>query len=107
MDLFYSCLRETVSNFSKTSFRNTIKVPNDLDPDQGKHYVGTDLGSKCLQRLRADAKSRHKQEKGLNKLFFVVFFTRYSFFFISLMVTWLCVQAAKWRMLICLSGLFY
>ena len=58
---------------SNNSFRNTIKVSNDLDPDQGKHSVGTDLCSNCLQRLTADVKSRHKQEKGLNKQLFVFY----------------------------------
>ena len=41
-------------NFSKNSFRNTIKVSNSLDPDQDRPYVGPDLGPNCLQRLSED-----------------------------------------------------
>ena len=38
-------------------FFNTIWVSNSLDPDQARHYVGSDLGPNCLQRLSADDKS--------------------------------------------------
>ena len=38
------------------SFRNTIKVSNNLDPDQDRHSVCPDLGPNCLQRLSADDK---------------------------------------------------
>ena len=37
--------------FKKKSFRNTIRVSNNLDPDQAGHFVGPDLDPKCLQRL--------------------------------------------------------
>ena len=40
--------------FLKNPFRNTIRVPNRLDPDQARQSVGPDLGAICLQRLRAD-----------------------------------------------------
>ena len=50
--------------FSKTSFRNTIRVSNSSDPDQDRHSVGPDLGPNCLQRLSTDDKSRLYQEKG-------------------------------------------
>ena len=40
--------------FSKTSFRNTIRVSNSLDPDQVRQNVGPDLGPNCLQRLSID-----------------------------------------------------
>ena len=30
--------------FSRNSFRNTIRVVNDLDPDQDRQNVGSDLG---------------------------------------------------------------
>ena len=40
--------------FSKHSFRNTIRVSNGLDPDQGRRFVGPCLGPNCLQRLSAD-----------------------------------------------------
>ena len=38
---------------SKYSFR-IPSVSNSLDPDQARHFVGPDLGPKCLQRLSAD-----------------------------------------------------
>ena len=44
-------------NFTKNSFRNTIRVSNGLDPDQDRHFVGPDLGPNYLQRLSADDKS--------------------------------------------------
>ena len=34
-------------NFSK-DFRNTIRVPNSLDPDKAKHSVSPNLGPNCL-----------------------------------------------------------
>ena len=40
--------------FSKDSFRNTIRVSNDLGPDQDRYLVSPDLGPNCLQRLAAD-----------------------------------------------------
>ena len=33
------------------------------DPDQNLHSVDPDLGPNCLQKLSADEKSHHKQEK--------------------------------------------
>ena len=36
--------------FSKSSFRNTIRVLDSLDSDQDLHSVGPDLGPNCLQR---------------------------------------------------------
>ena len=32
----------------KSSFRNTIRVSNGLDPDQDRHSVGPDLRPNCL-----------------------------------------------------------
>ena len=46
--------------YSKNSFRNTIRVSNSLDPDQARHFVGTDLGPNCLQMLSADNISRQR-----------------------------------------------
>ena len=40
--------------FSKTSFRNTIRVSNSLDLD----LVGPDLDPDCLQKLSSDDTSR-------------------------------------------------
>ena len=36
---------------SETSFINTIRMSNRLDPHQDRRFVGPDLGSNCLQRL--------------------------------------------------------
>ena len=43
--------------FSKKLFRNTIGVPNSLDPDEDRHSVPPDLDPNCLQMLSADDKS--------------------------------------------------
>ena len=43
-------------NFFKNSFTNSIRVSNNLDPDQDRQVVGPDLGPNCLQRLSADDK---------------------------------------------------
>ena len=43
---------------SKNSFRNTIRVSNNLDPDQAGRIVGPDLRPNCLQSLSADGTSR-------------------------------------------------
>ena len=45
-------------NIFKKSFRNTIRLSNGFDPDQDRHFVGTDLSPNCLQRLSADDQSR-------------------------------------------------
>ena len=29
-------------------------MSNNLDPDQDRHFVGSDLGTNCLERLSAD-----------------------------------------------------
>ena len=39
--------------FQNQLFRKTIRVSNSLDPDQGRHIVGSDLGPNCLQKLSA------------------------------------------------------
>ena len=52
-----------LGNFACFSMvRNTIRASNSLDPDQ-EHFVGSDLGPNCLQRLSADDKSHHLREK--------------------------------------------
>ena len=43
---------------SKNSFRNTIRDSNSLDPDQARGFVGSDLGSDCLQILSVDDTSK-------------------------------------------------
>ena len=45
--------------FSKNSFKNTIRVRNNLDPDQAQ------LGPNCLQRLSADNISRQRVKSNL------------------------------------------
>ena len=47
--LFCRLLIFSTSTFLKHFFRNTIRVPNSLDPDQVQYFVGPDLGPKCLQ----------------------------------------------------------
>ena len=41
----------------KKKFRNAIRTPNSLDPDQVPNFCGPDLGSKCLQCRRYHAQS--------------------------------------------------
>ena len=50
--------------FSKESSRNTIRVPNSLDPDQAQPFVGPDLGPNSLQRLSADNNSGESVKTG-------------------------------------------
>ena len=38
-------------NFFKNYFGNIIRVPNSLDSDQARHYVGPDLVPNCLKDL--------------------------------------------------------
>ena len=42
--------------FQQQKFKNTIRMPNGLDPDQYRHFVGPDLGPNCLQKLSAKDK---------------------------------------------------
>ena len=49
--------------FKKKSFRNTIRVSNSLDPDQGQQFVGPDLDPNCLQRFLAEDKSHRLLSK--------------------------------------------
>ena len=56
--IFVVCLFIFKINFLKTSFRNTTRVSNNLDPDQARRSVGPDLDPNCLQRLSADDTSR-------------------------------------------------
>ena len=43
--------------FSKNSFRNTIRVSNNLDPVVDQHSVGSELDPNSLEMLSADDKS--------------------------------------------------
>ena len=40
--------------FSENYFRNAVRVPNSLDPDQVRRFVGPGLDPNCLQMLSAD-----------------------------------------------------
>ena len=55
----FNCLPFSLRNhFSKkTFFKNAIRAPNSLDPDQVPYFDGPDLGSKCLQSRRYNAHS--------------------------------------------------
>ena len=55
MNFFVVCFFSN-STFSKNPFMNTIRVSNNLDPDQDRRCVGPDLGPNCLQRLSAEEK---------------------------------------------------
>ena len=39
----------SIINCCERSFRNTIRVSNNLDQDQAQHAVGSDQGQSCLQ----------------------------------------------------------
>ena len=40
-------------------------VTNRLEPDQARHFVGSDLGPNCLQILSADDTSRYRANMAL------------------------------------------
>ena len=48
------------STFSKSSFKNAIRVSNSLNPNQAQHFVGPDMGPNCLQKLSAVNTSRQR-----------------------------------------------
>ena len=54
------CWLFSKSTFSKSSFRNIIKVTNILDPDQAQNFIEPDLSPNCLQRLSADDTNRQR-----------------------------------------------
>ena len=50
---FFMLLMSPADFFSKSCFlKNSFKIT--MDPDQAQHFVGSELGSSCLQRLSAD-----------------------------------------------------
>ena len=73
------CLSRLLSSFtfSKTSFRNTIRVSNGFDPDQDRCYVSANLGLNCLQRLSEDDK---KQEELTLKSYSIITPLKYQVF---------------------------
>ena len=50
--LFCRLLIFSKSTFSKSSFGNTLRVSNSLDPDQARRFVGPVPGPNCLQNYR-------------------------------------------------------
>ena len=50
--------------FSEKSLRNTMRVPNSLDPDQARRFVGLDLGPYSLQRLLAGDTGTKREKEG-------------------------------------------
>ena len=59
----------TKSNFSKNSFRNTIRVSDSLDPDLARHFVGPDLGPKlfAMNIRRWHYRSRQRVNRNSSK----------------------------------------
>ena len=49
--------------FRKKYFRNTIRVSNNLEPDQARRYVGPDLVPNYVERLSADDTSWQRVKK--------------------------------------------
>ena len=62
------CLFVSKSAFSKSYFKNTIRVANSLYPDQARRSVGPYLGPNRLQKLSASDSSRQivKQQISFN-----------------------------------------
>ena len=66
--IFNLLLIKKKSTFSKNSFRNAIKVSNNLDQDQARHFVGPDLGPNGLQRLSSEKSCHLSRQKVRLKL---------------------------------------
>ena len=62
---------------------NTIRVSNNLDPDQARRFVGPDLSPNFLQRLSTDVISIEK----INFLLSADFFSKSTFYKNSFMNT--------------------
>ena len=61
----FSCFFSSADFFSKSlysenSFRNTIRISNNLDPYQAYQFVRPDLSPSCLLRLSADDTSMQR-----------------------------------------------
>ena len=70
------------STFFKNSFRNAIRLSNNVDPDLARHIVGPYPGPNCLQKLSADDTSRLRVKTGLQVvLLFLPLPTFYLLFF--------------------------
>ena len=60
---FAVCCFVSKASFLKNSFRNTIQVSNNLDPDKARCFVGPGLGPNCLQKLSADDTRRQRVKR--------------------------------------------
>ena len=58
-------------NLSPASGHYYIRVSSSLDPDQNRHSVVPDLGPVCLQKISANDKSCHKQERVMKVSYFL------------------------------------
>ena len=47
------------TKFFQNILSGTLSLSNCLNPDQGQHSVGPDLGPNCLQWLSTDGKNWH------------------------------------------------
>ena len=63
------------STVLKSSFRNAIRVSNNLDSDQVRHSVGPDLDPNCLLSSSADDTSKHRINEAAD-FFKINFFTK-------------------------------
>ena len=51
---------------AKTLIKLLLKL-NSLDPDQARHFVGSDLGPNCLQMLSADLEDCTCDQKAMSE----------------------------------------
>ena len=58
-------------SFLKSSFLNTIRMSNSLDPDQVRRIAGPGLGLNRLQRLSTDDSSRQRVSDESKKILIV------------------------------------
>ena len=66
----FSCVLLSADFFQDLFFRKILSeeilsVSNNLDPYQAQHFIGPDLGPNFLQRLSADATSKHRVKVGV------------------------------------------
>ena len=70
-----SCFFLSSVNFLQnylSSFKNTIRTSNSLDPDQARRYVWPDLGPNCLPRLSAEDTAGQRVKTIINAETFVI-----------------------------------
>ena len=78
-----------INFFEKKGLGNTIRVSNSLDPDPTRHFVGSDLGPKRLQRVSEDDTSR----ESVNNYHALLFFTSSHFLSILLVFVGFLLKA--------------